>query len=179
MASVFKKGGKSNRRGFYQIEWTDERGKRKTRSSKTTDKSVALRIAQKLEAEAASMREGLIDPSEQTRRLASMKSLEAHFDDFEAKMLAECRSEHHIKKALGMIRSICSSTQVSSLAQLSAERVVQFSSMQRNLNRSPRTNSVLPDRNQEFHSLARRRGTSGARPAGQSKEAQSIHRSPP
>ena len=53
MATVFKRGGKSNRSGWYYISYTDHDGKRKTRSSRTTDKATAERIANKLKTDAA------------------------------------------------------------------------------------------------------------------------------
>ena len=57
MASVYKRNG----RGPWIIAWFDHTGKRRDRSSRTTDRRAAERIAAKLEADAALRRDGVID----------------------------------------------------------------------------------------------------------------------
>ena len=59
MATVYKRNGV----GRYQIDWFDHSGKRRTKSSGTTDKAAANRIAAKLESEAALRRERVVDPA--------------------------------------------------------------------------------------------------------------------
>lgn len=63
MATVFKRGGKKNRDGYYYVAWRDHNGKRRTRCTKTTDKAAAERIAKKLETDAALRRDREIDPA--------------------------------------------------------------------------------------------------------------------
>lgn len=57
MATVYKRNGV----GKYQIDWFDHTGKRRSKSSGTTDKAAANRIAAKLDADAALRRERVID----------------------------------------------------------------------------------------------------------------------
>ncbi len=62
MATVYKRGGKRNRDGWYYVGYRDHDGRRVTKCAQTTDKATAKRIARKLEADAALRREGVIDP---------------------------------------------------------------------------------------------------------------------
>ena len=61
MATVFKRGGQDNRAGQYYVSYFDYLGQRVTKSARTVDKSAAMRIAAKLEADAALRRDGVID----------------------------------------------------------------------------------------------------------------------
>ncbi len=51
MASVFKRGGKRSK-GYWYASWFDHNGKRQAKSTRTTDKATAERIAKKYEADA-------------------------------------------------------------------------------------------------------------------------------
>ena len=57
MASVFR--GKGT--GPWLVECFDQHGRRRQKSSRTTDERAAERIAQKLEADVALRREGVVD----------------------------------------------------------------------------------------------------------------------
>ena len=61
MGSIFKRGGKGNRHGYWYIQWRDYTGKRRSKCTKTTDKASAERIVRKLEADSSLRREGVID----------------------------------------------------------------------------------------------------------------------
>ncbi len=78
MASIFKRG----RRGAWIIQWFDHRGRRRERSSRTTDRRAAERIAAKLEEEAALAREGVIDPRLQRVAEADRIPLRKHVDAY-------------------------------------------------------------------------------------------------
>ena len=83
MASVFKKKGK----GFYIVSWFDHTGKRREKSSKTTDKRTAERIAARHESETALRREGVVDPHQDrfiaNERIPLAKHIEAYLDHCE------------------------------------------------------------------------------------------------
>ena len=68
MATVYKRGGKANRGGYWYIGWWDYTGRRQTKCSRTTDKATAERIAAKYEADAAARRSGAIDATLDTLR---------------------------------------------------------------------------------------------------------------
>jgi hypothetical protein len=57
MASVFKRKGV----GSWLISYYDQAGRRKEKSSRTTDFRAAERIAQKIEADVALRRDGVVD----------------------------------------------------------------------------------------------------------------------
>jgi len=58
MASVFKRDNSK----CWQISWFDHTGARRQKSARTTDYAAATRIANKLDAEAALKRDGVVDP---------------------------------------------------------------------------------------------------------------------
>lgn len=101
MASVFRRGGKSNRHGYYSVSWKDHTGKRRTKSTRTTDKAAAERIAAKLDADTALRREGVIDPTLDSIGKESARSIESHLADYEAKLRAAGRTEKHIGSTTG------------------------------------------------------------------------------
>ncbi len=95
MATVFKRGGKSNRSGWYYISYTDHDGKRKTRSSRTTDKATAERIANKLESDAALRRDGVIDASDDRYAAEVRRPLAVHLADFKMALVAKGNTPQH------------------------------------------------------------------------------------
>ena len=94
MASTFKRGGKNNRSGYWYIQYYDHTGHRRTKCSKTTVKSAAERIAAKIEADEALLREGVIDPGEQSYREESQKFVEEHLEVYETKLIYLYFIEH-------------------------------------------------------------------------------------
>jgi len=100
MASIFKRGGSKNRGGDYTIQFIDHTGKRVTRSSGTTDKQAALRIAAKLETDAALRRSGVVDTKAEVLAQEGKKSFTEHVGHYRAKLTAarrlyRIRGEHH------------------------------------------------------------------------------------
>ncbi len=58
--------------GFYQVEYTDHNGERRSKSSRCREKFAAEQLAKQLETEAMRRREGMIDPaSRESKTLAS------------------------------------------------------------------------------------------------------------
>ncbi len=78
MASIYKRYGKGNRRANYYVSWIDHEGNRRTKCAGTSDKSTALRIAAKLEAEAALRRSGVVDPLAEEFSTHSQRPLREH-----------------------------------------------------------------------------------------------------
>lgn len=78
MATIFKrKGGAS-----WIIQYFDASGRRREKSSRTTDKRAAERIASKLEADVALRREGVIDPRQDRYVEQERRPLAQHFADY-------------------------------------------------------------------------------------------------
>lgn len=78
MASVFKRNGK----GSWRIQWYDHIGKRREKSSRTTDKRVAERIAAKLEGDKMLRAEGVIDARKDQFSIEDRKPLVDHIEDY-------------------------------------------------------------------------------------------------
>ena len=104
MASVYKKGGKGNRHGYYYAAWTDADGRRRTRCTKTTDRDAAQQFANKLESGAMLRREGIIDATTERFSIEGRRPVEELLGEFEAKMRTASRSDRHVVDTLRMIR---------------------------------------------------------------------------
>jgi hypothetical protein len=92
MASVFKRKGK----GRWIIQYTDHTGRRRERSSRTTDHSVALRIGVELDARAAERRMGLVDPRADAFAEQDRRPICEHIADFESLLQARGRASSHV-----------------------------------------------------------------------------------
>jgi len=103
MASVFKRGGKGNRGGYWYVSWFDHTGKRRSKCARTTDKATAERIGAKLETEAAKRREGLIDPQLEGYVREAKRPLAELVTEYKAKLVANGRTERYIAEAVGYV----------------------------------------------------------------------------
>ena len=126
MASIFRRGGK--RTGCWQIQWFDDTGKRRSKNSKTTDKSAAQRIANKLEADAALRRDGVIDPALERFAQEQHKPLETHAADFRAAVAARENTPKHVDMTDSRVRLIieqCGASQVKHLTPAAVQNVLK------------------------------------------------------
>ena len=126
MASVYKRGGKNNRQGYYYVQWYDHTGKRRTKNTRTTDKATAERIANKLEADAALRRDGVIDPTLDAISKESQRSVESHLADYESKLRAENRTDEHVCRTVGFIRAISTWAGYGTVSDISADTVNRY-----------------------------------------------------
>ncbi len=85
--TLFKREG----RGSWIASWYDHTGKRKERSTRTTDKAAAERILAKRVADAALRRDGVVDASKDRYAIEGRKPLTDHVDDY----IAHCRHAGH------------------------------------------------------------------------------------
>ncbi len=90
--SIFKRGG----RGCWIATYTDADGRRRERSTRTTDKGAAERILSKLVADAALRRDGVIDARQDRFIAESRKPLAQHIAEY----LDHCRHAGHAAKAI-------------------------------------------------------------------------------
>ena len=114
MATVYKRNGK----GYWWIGWTDEQGKRRAKSSRTTDKRAAERIVAKLEAAARLRAEGVIDPRADRFAKEAHRPLSEHIADYEAACQDARQAEHTIATKIRRLRYLAQ--------QLEAERFSEF-----------------------------------------------------
>ena len=139
MASIFKRGGKNNRGGSYYIQWRDHNGRRRTKSAKTTGKATAERIAKKYEADAALRRDGVIDPMLDAISKESQRTIESHVADYEGKMRAASRSDHHIRQTVRYIRETADHGGFISVSDIRADAVNRFANSLSDAGKSART----------------------------------------
>ena len=123
MATVFKRGGKTNRSGWYYISYTDHDGKRKTRGSRTTDKATAERIANKLEADAALRRDGVIDASDDRYAAEARRPLTAHLADFKMALIGKGNTPQHCHETHTQAQKIISKCGAEFVCDLTASAV--------------------------------------------------------
>jgi integrase len=142
MASVYKRGGKSNRDGYWYVSWVEYSAKGQVRRSKcarTTDKATAERIARKLEAEAALRREGVIDPTLDAISKESQRTIDSHLADYQSKMKAAQCTELHVSRTAEFIEKISGWAGFKVAADITAEGVTRFAAKLRDEGRSART----------------------------------------
>ena len=135
MASVFKRKGTDR----YLAGFHDHTGKHCTRSTRTTDKSAAKRIAAKWENASALRREGVIDPRQEEMQNETQKSVELHLADYQAKLEAGGSGERHVSRTLKMIRTIAAKGEFTAAANISADGVNRFAAELKTKGRSART----------------------------------------
>jgi integrase len=114
MASVYKRGGK----GKWYAAWMDGSGKQRTKSTGTTDKAAAERLAKKYEADAALRRDGVIDPSEDRFSAEGKRPLLEHLDDYHANLLARGNSEKHCDGTKGQLTRVLAASKSNLLRDL-------------------------------------------------------------
>jgi len=126
MASIFKRGGRKNRHGKYIASWFDENGKRKNRSTGTTDSDAAHQIASKWETDAALRRQGVIDASQARVADHSLRPVKDHIREY----LAHCEhigqdATHRSNKA-SQLEKLVQCINATRLADLESNRVEPY-----------------------------------------------------
>jgi len=113
MGTIFKRGGKANRGGYWYVSWFDYTGKRRTECSRTTDKATAERIVAKYEADAAARRSGAIDATLERFGIEARRPIAEHVADYKAHLEARQNTSRHVALTIAHVRAIidhCSAT---------------------------------------------------------------------
>jgi len=120
MASVFKReGGK-----YWTASWFDHEGKRRERSTGTTDKRLAERIAHKWEDEATARRTGVVDARAAGIAEQEARPLAEHVTDFLAYLAAKSTTDQTIDAAAARIQRIIEHAKVDRIADLTPSAVL-------------------------------------------------------
>lgn len=125
MASVSKRKSDAARergRGKWTMYWIGEDGKRKSKVG-TTDKAESMKIALRLESEAKSIREGTLDPSDRSRRLASLRSVADHVADYAKDLKAKGDTEKHVKRIKSVLLRLFDDASVDNIGDLAPDRI--------------------------------------------------------
>ncbi len=90
--TVFQRGGKGN----WILEYTDEDGQRRTSSSRTRDRALALRMLSKKVEEVEQVRSGLLDREALAQRSAGREEIGEYVEAY----VASCTAQGHSARAL-------------------------------------------------------------------------------
>ena len=115
--SLYKRGG----RGPWIATWFDHEGKRRERSTRTTDKAAAERILSKHVADAALRRDGVIDTGRDRFATEGRRPLTEHGEAY----IGHCRhagqSSHHVGQKDDHLRRLIDGAKVTRLSELTAD----------------------------------------------------------
>jgi integrase len=154
MASVFRRKGT----GPWLIEYFDQSGRRRQKSSRTTDRRAAERIAGKVEADVALRREGVVDARHERLADENRKPLAQHVQEY----LQHCRARGVTAKLVRdkkmHLEWIMAETRSSRLGDLRLEPVERALGALRELGRSPRTVNSRRETFRAFGNWCRKTG---------------------
>ena len=117
--TLFKRHG----RGVWVSQWYDHAGKRKFRSTGTTDRAAAERILAKNVADAALRREGVIDPRADCFAIADRRPLSEHVADWQAHLTAKDVTAKHVKHVTKRVEALVARISATRMSDLIASKV--------------------------------------------------------
>ena len=133
--TVFKIKGQGN----WYAQWIDHRGRRCKISTRTTDKAAAQRILAKKVADAALMREGVVDPALHDLAKHAERPVSEHLDEDERKLSTAGRSKKHIANHRRVIEAASDVAGWATAGDISADGLNQYAATLRELKRSSQT----------------------------------------
>lgn len=135
MVSLFRKGGS----GAWVMKYFDEHGRRVERSTKTTDRKIAQRMAREVEDRLAKIRAGMLDPREENRAKQERRALAEHVADFIAHLEAKHVSASHLQGTAGLVTRTLIDAGVERISDITPARVQRRLADLRRDGRSART----------------------------------------
>jgi len=118
MASLIKRDKRPN----WIAKYTNHKGKRVERSTKTSDKRAAERIAAKWQAEEALKREGVIDPAVADFNTHAKRPIEEHIHDYR-KYLESKNTTKHTSQQIGFIERVVQGGGITAWTGITADSV--------------------------------------------------------
>ncbi len=126
MATVFKRGGKANRGGYWYIALVGlHRAGGKTQCSRTTDKATAERMAAKYEADAAARRSGVIDATLERFGIEGRRPIAEHVADYKAHLEARQNTSRHVALTIAHVQAIIGQCEAETFRGLMGAGVMQ------------------------------------------------------
>ena len=126
-------------KGPWILAYFDHSGRRRERSSRTTDRAAAERILNKLLADEALRRDRVIDPRQDRLSTESQRDLRAHFADYIAHCEHADQAERHVLQKNSVLRKFASQEGLSRLADITPESLERYLRFLKAGGRSART----------------------------------------
>lgn len=114
---------KRNRRGLWIASWFDCTGKRREKSTRTTDRRAAELILSKLVSDTAVRRAGVIDPRTDRYAAAERRPLSEHVADWKAALTAKGVTPRHVALHLARAEAMLAAISAERLSDLSASAI--------------------------------------------------------
>ncbi len=135
LGSLFKRGGS----GPWIASWYDHDGRRREKSTRTTDKAAADRILAKLVSETALRRDGVIDPAKDRYATEARHPLSTHIGAYVAHCKHVGHAPHHVNQKESHLHRLATDAGLGRLADLTADALERHLSSIRRTGRSART----------------------------------------
>ncbi|MEM7559618.1 MAG: hypothetical protein AAF394_10895, partial [Planctomycetota bacterium] len=129
---------KRNNTGNWIVQWVDSSGQRRSQSTGTTNRATAKRIANRIEADEALRRDGVIDPRVDRFAVEAERSIASHLDGYGAHQRARAGTAH-INLTRRFIERICEYTAWCTLKEIEADGVNRYAESLFSQGRSART----------------------------------------
>jgi integrase len=126
VASLFKRGGKKNRRGSYFVSYFDENGKRQTTSTRTADHAAACEVRDKITANVARRSRGIITADEERLVAQGRRPLPEHVSDYLAACEFEQQSRAHIQIKRTQLNNLFTAIKATRLADVEINKVQAY-----------------------------------------------------
>jgi integrase len=138
MASLFRRTG-AGRSGAWLAKFKGADGRYVVRSTRTTDKAAAARVAAKWEADARLRLEGVIQPEVEAETKAAAESIETLIKAYEAKLKAAGRTADHVSLTLLRLRRIADYCGWKSAKNIKADGLNRYAIAAKDKGRSAQT----------------------------------------
>lgn len=112
--------------GPWIAKWFDHNGRRKEKSTRTTDKAAAARILAKWCTAATLRREGVIDARAEALAVQGRRPMAEHLADFKAALLAKGASPEHADTVLARTRKVMDAAGFRRWADTSASHAMEY-----------------------------------------------------
>jgi integrase/recombinase XerC len=120
MASVFKRKGEPN----WYAAYFPAKGRRIERSTRTTDKKLALRMAREWENKELERKAGLIDPKAEALAAHGARPISEHLSDFEHYLSAKGTTEEAIDLLASRLGRVLAEAKIDTIADFSPTAIL-------------------------------------------------------
>lgn len=138
MGTLFRRS-RAGKQSNWMAEFTDHRGKRVQRSTRTSDKKTAGQILAHWETQAARRSSGLIDHDKERLVKQSNRPLSEHVGEWIDSLKAVGRSKDHVSQSENQINAVIDHASWQTIVDITPESLERFLSSLRKLDRSNRT----------------------------------------